>query len=145
MRAWPVARSIFDAPLVREAPYVREANERTTGWITLRTARAKSSGQKSKKSQFNCECAPPVTKKKLASNRAAGEVGYESRFDMYAFLCQMLPGLPRAARPSWRFAFGKTPRGRNVRQAYPTCCPLVRFSHIREHRRCCARRAMRAW
>ena len=29
MRAWPVARSIFDAPF-----YVREANERTTGWIT---------------------------------------------------------------------------------------------------------------
>ena len=29
MRAWPVARSIFDAPLVREA------NERTTGWISL--------------------------------------------------------------------------------------------------------------
>ena len=28
MRAWPVARSIFDAP------YVREANERTTSWIT---------------------------------------------------------------------------------------------------------------
>ena len=28
MRAWPVARSIFDAPLVREA------NERTTSWIT---------------------------------------------------------------------------------------------------------------
>ena len=108
MRAWPVARSIFDAPLVREAPYVREANERTTGWITLRTARAKSSGQKSKKSQFNCERAPPVTKKKLASNRAAGEVGYESRFDMYAFLCQMLPGLPRAARPSGRFAESKT-------------------------------------
>ena len=27
MRAWPVARSIFDAP------YVREANERTTSWI----------------------------------------------------------------------------------------------------------------
>ena len=25
--AWPVARSIFDAP------YVREANERVTGWI----------------------------------------------------------------------------------------------------------------
>ena len=35
MRAWPVARSIFDAPLVREANelYVREANERTTSWI----------------------------------------------------------------------------------------------------------------
>ena len=30
MRAWPVARSIFDAPL----GYVREANERTTGWIS---------------------------------------------------------------------------------------------------------------
>ena len=29
MRAWPVARSIFDAP------YVREANERTTSWINL--------------------------------------------------------------------------------------------------------------
>ena len=28
MRAWPVARSIFDAPLVREA------NERTTSWIS---------------------------------------------------------------------------------------------------------------
>ena len=28
MRAWPVARSIFDAPLG-----VREVNERTTGWI----------------------------------------------------------------------------------------------------------------
>ena len=28
MRAWPVARSIFDAP------YVREANERTTSWIS---------------------------------------------------------------------------------------------------------------
>ena len=28
MRVWPVARSIFNAP------YVREANERTTGWIT---------------------------------------------------------------------------------------------------------------
>ena len=28
MRAWPVARSIFDAPL-------GEANERTTGWITI--------------------------------------------------------------------------------------------------------------
>ena len=27
MRAWPVARSIFDAP------YVREANEGTTSWI----------------------------------------------------------------------------------------------------------------
>ena len=27
MRAWPVARSIFDAP------YVREANERTASWI----------------------------------------------------------------------------------------------------------------
>ena len=24
------------------------------------------------------------------------------------------------------------------REPYPTCCPLVRFSHIREHRRCCA-------
>ena len=33
MRAWPVARSIFDAP------YVREANERTTGWINVRRAR----------------------------------------------------------------------------------------------------------
>ena len=32
MRAWPVARSIFDAPLV--LPYVREANEGTTSWIT---------------------------------------------------------------------------------------------------------------
>ena len=31
MRAWPVARSIFDAP------YVREANERTTSWITRAT------------------------------------------------------------------------------------------------------------
>ena len=30
MRAWPVARSIFDAP------YVREANEGTTSWITAR-------------------------------------------------------------------------------------------------------------
>ena len=29
MRAWPVARSIFDAP------YVREANERTTSWIMI--------------------------------------------------------------------------------------------------------------
>ena len=29
MRAWPVARSIFDAP------YVREANEGTTSWITI--------------------------------------------------------------------------------------------------------------
>ena len=29
MRAWPVARSIFDAP------YVREANEGTTSWIRL--------------------------------------------------------------------------------------------------------------
>ena len=28
MRTWPVARSIFDAP------YVREANERATSWIT---------------------------------------------------------------------------------------------------------------
>ena len=27
---------------------------------------------------------------------------------------------------------------------YPTCCPLVR-SLLREHQRCCARRAMRAW
>ena len=35
MRAWPVARSIFEAPLV----YVREANERTTGWITRRHQR----------------------------------------------------------------------------------------------------------
>ena len=25
-------------------------------------------------------------------------------------VCQTLPGLPRAARPSGRFAFGKTPR-----------------------------------
>ena len=33
MRAWPVARSIFDAPL--GGSYVREANERTTGWISL--------------------------------------------------------------------------------------------------------------
>ena len=33
MRAWPVARSIFDAP------YVREANERTTSWIRQRIAR----------------------------------------------------------------------------------------------------------
>ena len=36
---------------------------------------------------------------------------------------------------------------RIYRQAYPTCCPLVCFSHIaslREHQRCCARRAMRA-
>ena len=33
MRAWPVARSmIFDAP------YVREANERTTSWITEKGA-----------------------------------------------------------------------------------------------------------
>ena len=31
------------------------------------------------------------------------------------------------------------------REIYPTCCPLVRFSHIREHQRCCARRAMHAW
>ena len=31
MRAWPVARSIFDAP------YVREANEGTTSWIILET------------------------------------------------------------------------------------------------------------
>ena len=30
MRAWPVARSIFDAPYVN----VREANERTTSWIS---------------------------------------------------------------------------------------------------------------
>ena len=30
MRAWPDARSIFDAP------YVREANERTTSWIIAR-------------------------------------------------------------------------------------------------------------
>ena len=29
MRAWPVARNIFDAP------YVREANERTIGWISM--------------------------------------------------------------------------------------------------------------
>ena len=36
-----------------------------------------------------------------------------------------------------------------VKRSYPTCCPLVRFSHIapkgmllREHRRCCARRAI---
>ena len=34
MRAWPVARSIFDAPF--DAPYVREANKRTTGWINRR-------------------------------------------------------------------------------------------------------------
>ena len=35
MRAWPVARSIFDAPLGAPlgACYVREANERTTSWI----------------------------------------------------------------------------------------------------------------
>ena len=31
MRAWPVARSIFDAP------YVREANEGTASWITQAT------------------------------------------------------------------------------------------------------------
>ena len=53
---------------------------------------------------------------------------------------QTLPGLPRAARPSGRFAEGKTPQrgsgafnmkhfGRNVRH-YSTCCLLVRFSHI---------------
>ena len=43
---------------------------------------------------------------------------------------------------------GRAARGRpgNVWQDYPTCCPLVHFPHIREHdRRCCARRAMRAW
>ena len=32
MRAWPVARSIFDAP------YVREANVRTTSWIRQQQA-----------------------------------------------------------------------------------------------------------
>ena len=32
MRAWPVARSIFDAPLVREA------NKRTTNWIMSKKA-----------------------------------------------------------------------------------------------------------
>ena len=32
MRAWPVARSIFYAPL---GSYVREANERITGWIMI--------------------------------------------------------------------------------------------------------------
>ena len=37
MRAWPVARSIFDAP------YVREANEGTTSWIRSRAARQGSS------------------------------------------------------------------------------------------------------
>ena len=36
MRAWPVARSIFDAPL-GEKSYVREANERTTSWINQRS------------------------------------------------------------------------------------------------------------
>ena len=34
MRAWPVARSIFDAPLVREA------NEGTTSWIRARRVRS---------------------------------------------------------------------------------------------------------
>ena len=35
MRAWPVARSILDAPLgLRNRSYVREANERTTSWIS---------------------------------------------------------------------------------------------------------------
>ena len=46
MRAWPVARSIFDAPL--GAGDLRKANERTTSWISqyvhltrcLRTLRA---------------------------------------------------------------------------------------------------------
>ena len=33
MRAWPVARSIFDAPALGGS-YVREADERTTGWIS---------------------------------------------------------------------------------------------------------------
>ena len=40
MRAWPVARSIFDAPLAPfDAPYVREANEGTTSWISARRPR----------------------------------------------------------------------------------------------------------
>ena len=43
---------------------------------------------------------------------------------------------PLIVKPA-RLHFARTARG------YPTCCPLVRFSHIREHRRCCARRAMR--
>ena len=60
MRAWPVARSIFDAPLVREA------NERTTSWIS------------------------PV-------------------------------GRPRARAVRAKCSFIQC----------PTCCPLVRFSHIR--------------
>ena len=36
MRAWPVARSIFDAP------YVREANERTTSWINNKLDKLRS-------------------------------------------------------------------------------------------------------
>ena len=77
--------------------------------------------------------------------------------------CQTLPGLPRAARPSGRFAEGKTPQrgvlvatfgrniwsqhfGHNVRQgtgrrahrhalaSYPTCCPLARPLLILSHR-----------
>ena len=51
MRAWPVARSIFDAPLCERSErgdnkldnslrsYVREANERTTNWINVISAR----------------------------------------------------------------------------------------------------------
>ena len=78
MRAWPVARSIFD---------VREANERTTSWIM------------------------------------------HKHLQTY---CQTLPGLPRAARPSERFAEGKLtmrawPVARSIFDARPL---VVSHSHV---------------
>ena len=58
--------------------------------------------------------------------------------------CQTLPGLPRAARPSGRFAEGKTPQiadmkhfGRNVRQdvAWPAARSAALWAFCRRSQR----------
>ena len=111
-------------------PYVREANERTTSWITRPGALEKWHGNRKrgpKKGTLTwSECGGkvdwgPQAQALFLKQRSEGNVdrGGAARH------CQTLPGLPRAARPSGRFAEGKTPqswRGRiyfglNMRQA----------------------------
>ena len=50
MRAWPVARSIFDAP------YVREANEGTTSWIN--SNKGLTTSEKKTTRAVCCTCKP---------------------------------------------------------------------------------------
>ena len=101
MRAWPVARSIFDAPLFFKPARLHFA----------RTA-------------FRSHCARPYGTLHTASltgdarleffRNSARRLKMRERIER---ACQTLPGLPRAARPSGRFAEGKTlQRGRNVKR-----------------------------